>query len=234
MNTSELLGLFARTLSTVDADLSVAARMCRACVTVLGAQGGTLTLSAGPGEQLTVTTSDRTAAEIESLQEVLGEGPGRQALLDDRIVVAPLRDAPVADDEFPVFSHLAGTVGGPAWWYAVPVRVAGQAVGVLGLYVTAEHLARGLEDAQFLADAVGTAVLADADQLGGASRARVQQAMGMVAALLRIPPPDALVVLRAHAFSEGVTLQDVADAVVSRRLTFTDDADALETRTEDS
>jgi hypothetical protein len=46
----------------------------------------------------------------------------------------------------------------------------------------------------------------------------VYQAVGMVVAQLRVSPFEALARLRAHAFAEGRTLDEVAMAVVERRL----------------
>ncbi|MFI2102833.1 ANTAR domain-containing protein [Isoptericola sp. NPDC019693] len=235
MNTSELLGLLARTLATLDAAETVAARMCQACTAILGAQGGSLSLATLPGEQVTVTSTNAMAARVESIQDVLGEGPGRRAFRDDAIVSAPLGAVALADDPFPVFSQLAGEATGDGTWFGIPMRVGGQPVGVLGLVVGAgQVLARAVEDAQFLADAIGTAVLGEIDQLGWTARARVDQATGMVSAQLRVQPHDALAVLRAHAFGRGSTLEDVAEDVVARRVSFAHEAGAVETRpTED-
>ncbi|GAB3103639.1 ANTAR domain-containing protein [Isoptericola nanjingensis] len=233
MNTSELLGLLARTLAGLDPESTVAARMCQACTTILGAQGGSLTLATLAGEQVTVTTTDAVAARVESIQEVLGEGPGRRAFEDDAIVSASLGGAP-DDGSFPVFSQLAGEASVDGTWFGIPMRVGGQPVGVLGLVVGPGHaLARDTEDAQFLADAIGTAVLGEIDQVGWAARARVDQATGMVSAQLRVQPHDALAVLRAHAFGRGSTLEDVAEDVVARRLSFADEAGPVETRRTD-
>lgn len=234
MNTTELLGLLARTLAGLDADATVAARMCRACTTILGAQGGSITLATLTGDQVTVTSTDAAAARVESIQDVLGEGPGRRAFEDDTIVSAPLGVAP-GDDPFPLFSQLAGEAAGGGTWFGIPMRVGGQPVGVLGLVVgPGRALARDAEDAQYLADAIGTAVLGEIDQVGWSARARVDQATGMVSAQLRVQPHDALAVLRAHAFGRGSSLEDVAEDVVARRLSFADEAGPVETRrTED-
>jgi len=233
VNTSELLGLLARTLAGLDAEASVASRMCQACTTILGAQGGSLSLATWPGERVTVTSTDPAAARVEDIQEVLGEGPGRQAFEDDRIVSAPLGPTP-GDGPFPVFSHLAGEAAGAGTWFGVPMRVGGQPVGVLGLVVrSGTELARADEEAQFLADAIGTAVLGEIDRIGWGTRARVDQATGMVSAQLRMRPADALAVLRAHAFSHSSTLVEVAEDVVARRLSVADDAGALDARRSD-
>ena len=54
-------------------------------------------------------------------------------------------------------------------------------------------------------------------------RAEIHQATGMVIAQLGINPTDAFARLRAHAFTEGVSLGDVARDVVARRLHFSKD-----------
>ncbi|MFE6971406.1 ANTAR domain-containing protein [Isoptericola sp. NPDC057653] len=222
MNTSELLGLLARALTEVEgAELTPATRLCRACFDVLGAQGGTVTVAAPPGEQLTITTSGGASAELSSIQELLGDGPGHTAIAEDRIVVTPLRPSTGAGDVFSLFAAGDEHVE-DATWYAVPMRVGGVPVGALGLYVVGT-LARSLEDAQFLADAVGTAVLGELDEDGSSTRAQVHQATGMVSIQLRLSPPDALAVLRAHAFVQGTTLEAVADDVVARRLSLAGD-----------
>ncbi|MER5886735.1 GAF and ANTAR domain-containing protein [Streptomyces sp. NPDC001941] len=52
----------------------------------------------------------------------------------------------------------------------------------------------------------------------GLARAEVHQATGMLSIQLRIGLADALVRLRAHAYGSGRSLDDVAHAVVTRRL----------------
>ncbi len=77
-------------------------------------------------------------------------------------------------------------------------------------------------------------MLGEIDQVGWSARARVDQATGMVSAQLRVQPHDALAVLRAHAFGRGSTLEDVAEDVVARRLSFADEAGSVESgRAED-
>ncbi len=226
MSAPELMGLLARALARTDAGMPMPSRLCRACVEVLGAQSGTLTLSATPEARLTVSTSDGVSTQIDDLEETLGEGPGRVALTEDRIVVTTIDpDGPV-DVAFPLFSHMVRAVGAPGAAYAVPMRVAGRVVGVLSLYAVAD-LARGLKDVQFLADALGLALLGELESLDWSTRAQIHQATGMVTAQLRITPSDALAVLRGHAFASTTTLETVAHDVLARRLVFRYD----ETRT---
>ncbi|MCA5893998.1 GAF and ANTAR domain-containing protein [Isoptericola sp. NEAU-Y5] len=231
MEPTQLLSLLARSLAKVDTDRPLAMRLCEACVDILRAQGGALTVSAVPGERLAVSTPG-AFEQLEPLQEVLGEGPVHQAMSEDRLVVMHVDGV---TDDYPVFSQLAGTVGGQVMLYAVPMRAGGRVVGVFSLYVTADPQDRSSEDLQFLADAVGASLLGDADSLDWSERAQIHQATGMVTAQLRVPPEDALAVLRAHAFARSTSLLSVALDVLERRLTFSLDESQDDTidRTED-
>lgn len=119
---------------------------------------------------------------------------------------------------------------------AVPIRPDHEVVGVLTFYAKPRPVdqlghpgadrAVDSEVAQFLADAVGVALLHDAqwhvNENAGpwASRSQVHQATGMVIAQLHVPSDDALALLRAHAFSQGLTLIEVSTAVLRREIDF--------------
>ena len=224
LSPTELLGLLAQTLASADAEEPLAVRLCRAVVKILDGQGGTLTLASVPGDRLMVSTSG-TYAEIDALQEMLGEGPVQQAMHDDSLVVARVEDSP---NRFPMFAQEAAKAfGGPLTVYAVPMHAGLQTVGALSLYLTDGRLSRGVEDIQFLADAVGTSLMNDIDSLDWSRKARIHQATGMVTAQLKIPPGDALAVLRAHAFARSTDLETVADDVVTRKMNFSHDRDHL-------
>lgn len=221
MDPAELLSMLARALAKVDTDRPLAMRLCEACVDTLRAQGGAFTVSAEPGEHLSVSTPGMFE-QLEPLQEILGEGPVHKAMAEDRLVILRIDDVAIAGvvNEYPVFSQLAGTVGDDLTLYAVPMRSGSRVVGVLSLYVTADPPARSAEDLQFLADAVGASLLGDVESLDWSERAQLHQATGMVLAQLRVPPDDALAVIRAHAFSHSTSLLSVAEDVLERRLTF--------------
>jgi hypothetical protein len=126
---------------------------------------------------------------------------------------------------FPMFSDMAVRAAGQVTIHALPMRSGRQAVGVLTVYTEADApLQRAIDDAQFLADAVGAALLEDptTHAAGDAwlDRARVHQATGMIVAQLGIGVDDALALLRAHAFAQETTMDDIATAVVDRRLVF--------------
>lgn len=200
-------------------------RLCRACVDILGADGGAITLASTRPERLTVSTSNGTSARIEDLQDVLGEGPGQDAFREGRPVVTRVDGD--SGGPFPMFTELAGDIAGPLTVWAIPMHPGGPTIGVVTLYRASGDLEQSLDDAQFLADAVGAALLdehstnGDAPFAAWSDRARVHQATGMIVAQLAISPDDALALLRAHAFAESTTLDAIAREVVDLRLTFT-------------
>jgi ANTAR domain len=89
------------------------------------------------------------------------------------------------------------------------------------------------DQAQFLADAIGAALMKDPPPMESeldagpwSARAQVHQATGMVLAQLRVSAEDALALLRAHAYSHNLTVAEVAEQVTDRRLRFSDDAES--------
>lgn len=260
MDSAEILALLARTLArgqtAGQTARPLAARLCDACTEILGAEGGMLTLSSAT-ERMTARTgesADSAFAQIEDLQLVLGEGPAELAFTEGRTVITRLDgqsdgggnggghgDSAEQDTAaFPVFATMAATIKGPLTVYAVPMRPSGRVVGVLTLYLPQGQLARPLEEAEFLADAAGAALLGDPDtaeissQQSWPQRALVHQATGVVVAQLGIAPADALAVLRAHAFGRASTLESVVDDLLARRLSFSyddeNDADGIVSR----
>lgn len=212
MNPPELLSVLAESFAGTDAGRTLPMRLCTACVDTFGAQGGALTVLAGPGDQVAVSTPGEYE-QLEPLQEVLGEGPVPQAIGEDRLVALCLGEVV---GEYPVFSHLAGSVAGDATLYAVPMRVSPRVVGALSVYVTGD-LADRAPDLQLVADAVGALLLSRSTLGDWSEKAPFHQATGMVAAEFGIQPDDASAMIRAHAFSRSRSLLAVADDVLARR-----------------
>jgi hypothetical protein len=238
---ASVLSALAVTTARAPADLPLPERLCRACVEVLGADGGAITLASTLPERLTLDSSNGTSARIEDLQDVLGEGPGQDAYRRGTAVVAHVDGA--HGGPFPLFTELAGDIAGPVTVWAIPMHPGGTTIGVITLYRSSGDLLYSIEDAQFLADAVGAALLDDSssDADGGFAawpdRSRVHQAVGMTVAQLAISPADAMAILRAHAFAEGTSLDAIAVEVVERRLDFMQGERGVftdETRPEDS
>lgn len=196
-----------------------------------GVSGAGIMLLSDEVARGSLCTTDPTSALIEQVQFTLGEGPcvdahrqGRPMLEPDLAGAGSGRWAAFAE---PVVAAGVGAV------FGFPLRVGAVRLGALNLYrdrpgdLTAEQHA----DALVLADVSAEAVLvlqarapagALADELARSADFHlvVHQAAGMVAVQLAITVADALVRLRAYAFTDGRPLQDVADDVVARRLRF--------------
>jgi len=187
-----------------------------------GANSGTLGSSGAP------------ARMYDELQFILGEGP----CLDSVTRRAPVLVVDLADPNdarWPVY--------GPAMLdlqvrgvYAMPVVVAGEYVGALDLFraqpgrLAGERLSGASVAAELagiplldLLDADLQAAVGDPDsnawaELHALSRVEVSQATGMLVAQLEVEPAEALVRLRAHAYSTGRSATDVARDILDRRL----------------
>lgn len=219
---ADLMALLARAVARGPAEEPLPQRLCRACLEVLGAQGAAITLAATRPERLTVWATDRTSAGLENLQDVIGEGPGQDAFDSGRPVV--VRVDAGTPGPYAVFADMAADLSGAVTIWALPMRPSGTTIGVLTLYRDSGVLGRTLTEAQLIADAIGAALLEDAQTevpsslVAWSDRAVVHQAIGMVVAQLGVPPVDALALLRAHAYTFSTTLKSVAWAVVSRHL----------------
>ena len=193
----------------------------------MNADGVALTIDDTSAHRVTACSTDEVSARLEDLQDFLGEGPARPAYESGRVVTAKLSAA--VDPRWPGFADAALRVAGPeASLFAVPVRTATETIGVLSMYkLPPGALSESLEAAQVISDAVGVALLRESadgtwpdETVSWASRSRVHQATGMVIAQLGIGPDDALALLKAHAYLQDVTLDDVASQVVTRTLDF--------------
>lgn len=210
-------------------------RVCRAARNMLGAEGASITLENSTPNRLTLCATDKPAGLLENLQDVLGEGPCRDAFDFGRPVEAALDQS--ASGRWPQFVPAAELViGRDAVLWSIPMHAAGETIGAVSMYRRLPGpLVEPLDSAQFLADAVAAALIRDPlafaaftttvgiDDAGGgwSSRAQVHQASGMLASKLHISIGDALALLRSHAFAVGLELADVAAAVVDRRLDLT-------------
>jgi hypothetical protein len=225
-----VLADLARAVAGQSAALSLPERLCRASVAITGASGVSLTLAYTSLNRLTLCSTDDVSARLEDLQDVLGQGPGPTAYhtgTQMRMDVGPGDDP---DPRWPAFEDAARDAFGDTALriIAIPIQPTSEVLGVLTYYQSQPDPPTLEDDAmQFLADAVGAALLEHPDDVvsdgsGGpwSGRAVIHQATGMVVAQLRIAPEDALALLRAHAFAHGSTLGRVAALVVDRRLDF--------------
>ena len=214
--------------------VDAADRLCEACVTLFDIDAAAISLIFDGTNSGTLGSSGEPAREYDELQFLLGEGPCLDSVARRApVVVVDLAD-PV-DQRWPVYGpamldlHVHGV-------YAMPVVVAGEYLGALdlfrnrpgslvgeefsGAFVAAELAGIPLLD---LLDADMAAAAGDPDsnvwtELNALSRAEVSQATGMLVAQLEIEPAEALVRLRAHAYSTGRSATEIARDIVDRRL----------------
>jgi hypothetical protein len=225
----EILARLARLVAAADPRHSLPERLAEACRQLLDVDGTAITLENTSLERITLWTTDEAAARLEDLQEVVGQGPSHQAFTTGEAVVARLDHD---ERRWPDFTDSARRVADGATIYALPIRPNLDVIGVLALHQLPPATASpSLAGAQFLADAIGAALLADppsADQPfedgPWSSRAEIHQATGIVVAQLRLVPADALAILRAHAFAHDATLHDIATQVITGQLDFGSDS----------
>jgi hypothetical protein len=203
-------------------------RLCQACRQLLDADGASITVEYETPHRVTVCATDAVAARLEDVQDVVGEGPSRDAVTSGAAVVATFGSE--AEDRWPEYATLVRDTIDSGVVYAVPMRPSGSILGVLSLYRREPASPpTSLDTAQFLADVVGAALLRDpmstSDDDSGAwsSRAVVHQATGMVVAQLGVPVDDALALLRAHAFAHDVSMAELAAMLVRRQYDFRED-----------
>jgi hypothetical protein len=197
--------------------------LLRACVDAVGVDGGGLSVVSDTGVREPVFGSDDTAVTMESLQVTLGEGP----CVDASVSGAPVLIADLADhsagvaERWPVFLAEAASVGVRAV-FAFPVTLGALSFGVVDLYRSSPGALEWRDLAKVLSvvDAIAL-VLLD----GGAtvempvvperlSHMVVHQAAGMVMVQIGSSLEDAMIRLRAAAFSDGISVQELAEAVV--------------------
>jgi len=194
---------------------------------ILGADGAAITFDYTTDTRLTVCTTDEISERLENLQDVCGEGPGCEAYDTRKEVIASLGGNA---DRWPSFAGAATETLGTLDLHAIPMQPSNNLLGVLTVYFTGgKQVAEGPAGRQFLANAVGAALLLDPEskstgESGGLtswdSRAPINQAVGMVISQLGVSPTDALALLRAHAFARNVDLLTIARETVARRIDF--------------
>ena len=137
--------------------LAVAARQ------LLQVDGLSLTLQAASRNRVTLAVTDQIAAELEQLQDVLSQGPCWSADQTGEPQRADLSE--VDDERWPQFQAAARTAVGPRSVFALPMQPGRQVLGVISAHLAnGTDLPTGLEDALFLADTIGAALLTDPQQ----------------------------------------------------------------------
>ena len=229
-----LLAQLTRVLARTESRSPIAMRLCLAFNEIVAADGGSITLGFASPERITLCATDGPAARVEDAQDVLREGPGLDAFRTG-VAVGGLSQTEQRV-RWPLLTDMVGSWGDVMSLHAFPIRPDIEVLGVVCVYQTGERvLDVTSDDAQFLANALGVALLGHMDAASvsnerWAVRDRMDQATGMVVAQLRVTPADAVAVLRAHAFAHNTTLAVVSTWVLDRELDFsnTDSSDATQ------
>jgi hypothetical protein len=205
------------------------ARLCGACPGIMGVTGAGVMLMSGEIPHGSLSASDEVSHLIEELQYTLGEGPCVDAYRQDRVVAEPDLADPVTW-RWPAFTPAALRAGVRAI-FGFPLQVGTVRLGALNLYrdrpgpldggqhadalVLAGVTARWVLETQAGA---GPGAVAGELEAGADFHFAVHNAAGMVSVQEGISVTEALIRLRAFAFSSDRPLDDVAQDVIARRL----------------
>jgi hypothetical protein len=174
-------------------------------------------------------TSNTVSHLIEELQYTLGEGPCVDAYQQDKVVTEPDLADPVTR-RWPAFTPPTLRAGVRAI-FGFPLRVGSVRLGALNLYRDRSGPLSGDQhaDALVVADVAARWVLeaqagapldtvADELEAGADFHFAVHNAAGIVSIQLQVSVTEALIRLRAYAFTSDRLLTDVAEDVVAHRL----------------
>jgi hypothetical protein len=199
---------------------------------MLDVSGAGISMVTPAGTRSVVFSSDNTAARIEDLQFTIGEGPCVDAVTFGRPVLVGDLDNPddVLVERWPQFMAGARLAEVRAV-FSFPLSIGAISIGALDLYSRQplDVSDNWLSSALMAADAVALALLLDTSLEGRSSedfdvlstfQVQVHQATGMVQVQLDMSAEDALLTLRARAFSSGRPLTEISADVVGRRLRF--------------
>jgi hypothetical protein len=215
----------------VEEDHDPATSLCLACTDVLDVTGAGLMLVSAGRSLGCVGVSDLVTAAVEQVEYTLGEGPCLAAYRSETAVFDPdLADTRTV--EWPEFRRGALEVGVRAA-FGFPLLVDRICIGALNLYhdesgaltddqidnavVVARLASRTLLSWQ--ADAPPGTVAWQLEQVPD-HRMEVHQATGRISVQAGISLADALVLLRAFAFSRDRLISDVAADVGAGSLRF--------------
>jgi GAF domain-containing protein len=210
-------------------DVWSSAWLCGVCPGLAGVTGAGVMLMSAEIPRGSLCSSDEVSELIEELQYTLGEGPCVDAYQQDRVVAEPDLADPVTR-RWLAFTPAALQAGARAV-FGFPLRVGTVRLGALNLYRDRRGPLSGEQhaDALVIADVAARWVLeaqagappdtvAEELEAGADFHFAVHNAAGMVSVQEDISVTEALIRLRAFAFSNDRLLADVAEDVVARRL----------------
>ena len=234
MDTQQLRDALGGAVTGASTPLAAADRLCAACVQFLDVDGASISLIDGGTMRGTFGSSGQLSRALDELQFTYGQGPGLEAVAQRRPILMPDLNSP-GEGRWPALTQAILGHGIHAV-FALPVAIASTPIGALDLYrrssgpldsraMTGGVWAAGLaalplldlmtSDTDWQKAAVGQGSW---DQLASLERVEVYQATGMLIAALQVPAADAVIRLRAHAISRGLTASDVAYQILDGRL----------------
>lgn len=180
------------------------------------------------GRSYVLAASDTWAYELESLQEMAGEGPAVSA----RRARCPVVVADVRTHERWTVSGRLAAESAAAAVVSLPLLLDDDTVGAVTFFGRSAQLidATRMAHARLLSDVAVSAMIIDATQINDPSQVQdgaeagsahgndAAIATGILAVRLNVTPAEASVRLRARAFSTGRSLDDTARAVVGGSL----------------
>jgi hypothetical protein len=206
-------------------------RLARACARMLPVDGFGISLSGTEQKRIPLGASCEAAAVAERLQFTVGAGPCMTAQESREPVFALHEDL---QRRWPPFAGLLAEHTPYCAVVALPLREAISGLGATDFYFAREDAVPELDvfEALAVSDLVtsalsDTAVWSDWEPGRGPEwlhgptanrRAKVWEAMGLVALALEQDPATALAVLRAAAYATGRSVDDVAADVLDGRL----------------
>lgn len=209
----------------LDEHASYLDRLCRVAVDQFAMDGAVIQLMTGTGDSALFATSGPLGTRFADIALTTGDGPARSAFETRRPAIAPdLREDP---DRWPGFTA-AAIERGIGSVYAFPLQEGSTFLGVMAMF-GGHRLTLNQGRQQFalaFADHATSVILHARSWNGpgpwsGASsdpfkdhRAEIYQAQGMVMVDLGVDLAVALLRMKAHAFSSGIPLIEVARAII--------------------
>lgn len=223
---NQLVARMAAVLASLQTVEEGAPRLCEAGRRMLEADGAALTVVTSEQSVLVVASTDELASQLEELQEVVGEGPSRDAYRGNAVQVADFGEH--GNGRWSLMHEHGRRLGFGGTIIAVPLRPGDDVIGTLTAHRATTQFDVDPATTDFLGAAIGLALVQD-PQLGISDdflaggwpvKARIHQATGMVISQVGVRPEDALALLRGQAFANNTTLGDIAQQIVERRINF--------------
>jgi GAF domain-containing protein len=201
------------------------------CVETVQLDGGGVTIFTDRGQAVALCATDSLSALIEELQLTLGEGPCVDASRTfSPVLVTDLTDpAEGTAGRWPAFVEQAVGAGVRSV-HAFPIRVGAINLGTFDIYSRTPHTMseQQLRAALLAVDAISAQLLhlndGDSSDPEPHYHLVTHQAAGMLTVQLNTTIDNAMVRLRATAYAEGISINDLASDIVNGRRTFDEES----------